>query len=104
MGQHRRLQTLQVPAGIDAQLVGENLPGPPVGIQRLRLPAGPVQAQHQLRSETFVQRIPARELLQFGDQFGVPSHGEIGLDARAQGAQVQFLQAGRSRPAQMAPR
>src|SRR5664279_6659154 len=42
MGQDRGLQILQVSAWVDPELVGENLPGPPVGIQRLRLPAAPV--------------------------------------------------------------
>ena len=94
VGQDRGLQVLQVPAGVDAQLVGEHVPGPPVDLQRLGLPAGPVQAQHQLPPQPLVQRIPGGQVLQFADQFRVASHRQVGPDAGGERAQPQFLQAG----------
>jgi hypothetical protein len=57
------VQSLQVRAGVDAKLLGEALPDVLVGLQRLLLPAGPVQRDHELPNQPF----PVREL---GDQTG----------------------------------
>jgi hypothetical protein len=37
--------------------------------------------------------MPAGELLQLGDELGVPAHGQVGLDAQFHRGQALFLQA-----------
>ena len=45
--------------GIDAELIGEQVADPPVGGQRVSLPAAPVQRQYQLAVQPLPQRVAA---------------------------------------------
>ena len=73
-------QLLQRPTRFDTHLVRERPPGTAVGIQRVGLPPRAIQAHHQLLVQPLVQRMPGDQALQFPDEFGVPTHHQIGLD------------------------
>ena len=60
--------------------------------ERLRLPAGTVEREHQLGPETFPERVVGDQDLQLGDQFGPASEGEIGFDAGLDGHQPQLFE------------
>ena len=55
--QHRLLQPAQLLPRFQPQLGGQHVPGPPVGRQRISLPLGPVQRQHQQPPQPLPQRI-----------------------------------------------
>jgi hypothetical protein len=87
LGEDGGLKLLQRRARVDAQLLGQGLAGPSVGLQRLGLPAGAVQGQHEQPVQPLVQRMPGDEGLQLADELGVAPEGQIGLQAGLQGAQ-----------------
>ena len=58
VGQDGGVQALQRLAGVDAEFIGEQVTDAPVGGKRVRLPAAPVQGQHELA----VQPLPHRML------------------------------------------
>jgi hypothetical protein len=68
LAQHGQLCRLQSRARVDAQLVGQLLPGSPVDRQCTSLAARPVQGKHQLAGESFPQRFRGHERLQLGHQ------------------------------------
>ena len=92
------MQPLQRLAGVDAELAGEQFADPPVGGERVGLPAAPVQRQHELAVQPLPQRVPGHQLLQLGDERVVPAERQVGVDAGLQRGQPQFLQAGGLRP------
>ena len=53
----------------DAQVADQHTAHVLVGVQRFGLPSGPGQREHQLRVESFAQRVLADHIAQFGDQF-----------------------------------
>ena len=82
MGEHSGVQALQGLAGVDAELIGEQVAGPAVGGQRLGLPVAPVQRQHQLAVQPLPQRMLGGQLLQLGGERIVPAKRQIGVDPR----------------------
>ena len=83
---------------VDAELTGEQVAGPPVGGQRLGLPAAAIQRQHELAVQPFPQRILGGQLLQLAGERVMPAKRQVRLDPRLEGGEPQFLQAGRLRP------
>ncbi len=79
-------------ARIDAQLVRENGPGLGKLGQRVALPVGPVQRQHQLLPEPLAQRMLGHQRGQLGDHGRVPAEREIGGDPVLDGLQAQGLE------------
>jgi hypothetical protein len=57
LGEHPALQLAQVPARLDTQFVNEQRARFRVDRQRLALPPGPVERQHQLSTEPLPERI-----------------------------------------------
>ena len=98
VGEHGGVQALQRLAGIDAELPGEQVADPPVGGQRVGLPAAPVQRQHELAVQPLPQRMPGDQLLQLGGQRVVPAQRQVRVDPGLDRGQPQLLQAGRLRP------
>src|SRR6185312_4571802 len=62
VGQDGPVQVLQRFPGVDAELTGEQVTGPPVGGQRFGLPAAPVQRQHELAVQPLPQRMVGGQL------------------------------------------
>ncbi len=81
LGEDLRLQVTELPARIDPELIGQRPSGVLERPERVRLAAGAVQGQHQRRAEAFAEGMVGDESLELGDQVGVASEGEIGVDA-----------------------
>lgn len=69
--QNRLVQTLQFRSRINAQLLGEDGPNTPIVGERIGLPAAPVQGQHVLSRQPFIQRMGPTALGQGRQQRGV---------------------------------
>ena len=81
------MQQPELGTWIDAELVGQDVPHDLVGGQGVGLPAGAVQAQHQLGVELLLQRVIRDQLAQFGDDLTVPPQMQVGVDPRRQRVQ-----------------
>jgi hypothetical protein len=92
LGQDCPFQLLESRAGVDAELLGQGLPGPSVGLQGFGLPARAVQGQHELAVETLPQRMGRHQRLQLTNQLGVATQGKLGLDRILHGGQAALLQ------------
>ena len=88
------MQPLEIRAGIGAQLVGEDLLGLRVGLQRLGR-AALLQGTHELVPEPLPQGMPGRELAQLGDHFRCATTVDPGLHPQLKGVKPQFLEPGR---------
>ena len=76
--QDRAFELLERTTGIDTELVDERPASLLVGPQRLCLASAPVEPEDQLAAQALLAR--AHELLKLGDEVGVPSEREVGLD------------------------
>ena len=94
MGQDGCVQALQRLPGIDAELTGEQVAGPPVGGERLGLPAAAVQRQHELAVQPLPQRMLSGQLFQLGGERVVPAKRQVSVDPGLQRGEPQLLQAG----------
>ena len=74
--QDRHLELLQRLARVDTELVGEPLPRPGVGCQRVRLPITPVEGGHQLAPEPLAHRVLEDGPIQLRHQGGVLAQRE----------------------------
>ena len=99
VAQDRPLEAGQVDARIDAELVAEQHPGPFEGPERLGLPTGPVQADHQLLPSPLPQWLVVDQVLERGDGRGPQL--ELGIGSGFQGELAQLLEpaAARAPPA-----
>ena len=68
-------------------------------LERLRLPAAPVQRQHQLPAQPLAQRVAAYQPVQLGDQLGVVAEHQLRLDPLLQAGELLLCQ-----PALLEPR
>ena len=59
----------------------------------LRLPAAPVEREHQLRAELLAQWVSADELLELADECPVRAELQVGGDSPLERAQPELLQA-----------
>jgi hypothetical protein len=83
-GQDRLLEVLELAAGLQAQVLDQQSSHLPVDAQRLGMPPGAMQRQHQLCVEPLAKRVLGGQRGQLGNQRGVPSKREIGVDAQLQ--------------------
>ena len=86
------LERAQLRTGIGAELVREDPPGALQRGQRIALPAGAVEREHQEAPPVFAQRIFGDEALQVADDLGVPPQRQPRLDQAGEGAGPQFGQ------------
>ena len=90
--QNRSVQGLELGAGIDALLVDERSARVVVRAERVRLPAGAVEREHELGAQSLTQRVATDECLQLGHQVRVGLDLEIGRDPVLQHAEPQVLE------------
>jgi hypothetical protein len=95
LAQDRGLQVAQRLARVDAEVVGEGLAQPVVRGQRVGLPAGPVQREHELPVDLLVERLLPGQPLQVRYQLGVLAERELGVDQRPLGVQPHLVQPAR---------
>ena len=88
----RLLQTLQRRARLDPELVHEHAPRPLICVECLRLPAGPVEREHQLSAQPLAQGVLGDKRLQLGDQVAMAAEREVGFDPLLECRQPELLQ------------
>ena len=93
LAQDRRVEALQLGARLDAELVDERLPRRRVHLERLGLPPGPVEREHQLRARALAKRVRSDERLELADELGVAAEGEVGVDPLLERREPQLLEA-----------
>jgi hypothetical protein len=71
---------VQLRAWFEAQFLGERVPRVAVGGERVRLPAAPVQGEHELDAEALAERVAPHQRRQLGHQVGVEPKGEVGVE------------------------
>ena len=92
LGEDRRLQPAQLRPRVDAQLLDQDRPGPLIGQQRVGLPTGAVQGQHELGPQPLPQRLLPDQPLQLGHQLPMPPQPQVRLDPILQRDQPQLGQ------------
>ena len=90
--QDRLFELLQGAPGLESELVEELAPSVPVGLQRVGLPAGSVQREHQLAAQALAQRMLAHQRLELAHQPGMLARGQIRVDPVLERGQTGFLQ------------
>jgi hypothetical protein len=93
-GEDDRLEPAQVGARLDAELGHQPGAGPPVGLQRLALPAGPVERAHEQLPQPLPQRVSGHQRLELGGGAGVATEGELGGEEVLGGVEPDLLQPG----------
>ncbi|EFK99548.1 predicted protein [Streptomyces sp. SPB78] len=99
--EHRLVRRAERLARVDAELFGEDGAALVVRLERVGLPAAPVQRRHELRPYALAHRVLGDEPGQFGGHEVVPAEFEVRVDARLQGEQAFLLQRGEFRLAQL---
>src|SRR4029453_7165012 len=90
--EHRALQSLQRPAGLEAKLLYEHLSGFVVDPKRLGLTARPGEGDHELGAESLSQRVLRDQRLELRHQLGMAAKRKLGLDPVLRGRRAQLLQ------------
>jgi hypothetical protein len=88
------LQRLELAAGFDPELLDESATRLLVASERLRLPAGTVQREHQLDAQPLPQRLARDVRLELPDERRVAAEGKIGLEPLLERLQAELLDAG----------
>ena len=73
------MHAAQERARLEAQLLDEELAALAVGLERLRLPAGAVEGEHELGAQPLAQRMRADERLELADDLRVRADRELRL-------------------------
>ena len=92
MPQDRPLQLLQRGTGLDAELVDECGSGLAVGLERLRLPARPVERAHHQLTGAFAERMGVNEPFGLRKRVAMAAAGKIGLERALQHEQAHLLE------------
>jgi hypothetical protein len=74
-------------AGLDAELVDEHASCVAEGRERLGLPTGPIQRNHQLPTQTLAVRMLDDQALELGKRLRVPTELEVRLDSLLEGGE-----------------
>ena len=86
------MQLAQFGAGVDAELLGDGVPGLSVDLERLGVPPGAVQGAHQQQPQALPQRMVRQQPAQLGDGLVVPAEGKFGRDPQFDGAKAELGQ------------
>ena len=92
LDEDRLLEPLQRGTGLEAELLAEVVGGPPVGAQRLALPARPVEGEHELTPEPLAQRVLGDQRLELPHHVGRAPEGEVGVEPQLDGAEPELLE------------
>ncbi len=82
----------EVGAGFGAELFHQEVPGALVEGERLGLPAGAEQGEHQLADQRLAQRVLSDQPPEFRDEFGVPAERQLGVEAELHRLEPQLLE------------
>ena len=93
LGEDRALELAQPLARLDPQLVGQRAAGVAVGLQRVGLPVGPVEREHELRPQPLTVGVLGDQALEPPEQVGVAAESELGLGQQLEGRGAQVVKA-----------
>ena len=86
------LELAQRRARVDPELLDENAPALLKGLERLRLPSGTVEGEHQLPAKALAERMLSDEPLQLADDVGMQAERELRLDSFLERGHAQLFQ------------
>ena len=98
LAQDRSVELLELLAGLDAELVDEDVPGVLKRPERLGLPTRPVEREHQLCAQPFAQWMALDERLELSDELRGAPGGELRVEPFFENRQQLLLQPGDLRP------
>ena len=98
LGEDGPLEAAQLLARLQPELLVEKAAAGLVDGQRVGLPAGAVEGEHELATEPLAQRVLLDELLELGHELRVASELEVGVDPLLEGCQALLLEAGARGP------
>lgn len=81
-------------AGLDPELVHEELPRLLVGGEGLGLPSSPVEGEHELAAQPLAIRVPRDERLELGHELGTAAQREVEVDALFDRGEAQAVEPG----------
>ena len=87
-----RLESFELGAGLDSELVDEAGARILVDLQGFGLPARTIQRKHQLPAKRLAERMVAHERLELADHVSVLAELEIGVDPLAEDDEPQLLE------------
>ena len=87
------LELLQCGSGLEAERLHERGASLTEPRQRVRLPAGAIQGDHQVPAEAFVERVVEHELLELRHELRAAAELELGPEAPLQDRDAQVAQA-----------
>ncbi len=94
LAEDRGLELAELRAGVDAELLDERLARAAVGGERVRLPAGAVEREHQLRARPLAQGLRRDERLELRDELRMAPEREIGVDPLLERDRAELLEPG----------
>src|SRR5581483_4680770 len=89
----RVLDPPELRAGLEAELVDVDPPGRPVRLERVCLPAAPVEREHQLAPEPLAERAFVDRVLELGDDLPMLAERERGLEPLLERVDPQIFEA-----------
>jgi hypothetical protein len=93
----RRLELDELRSRVEAQLFGQHVAGAGVRPERVGLPSGSVQGDHQAPGEALAQRMLLGRPLQLARRLGVAPEGEQGVEAALERGDAQLAPRDRRR-------
>ena len=94
MAQDRPLELVQLGRELQAELVVERGARGGERVERVGLPAGAVEREHELRTESLAKRLFADERLELGHELRVTALREVGLDPQLERLEPQLVETG----------
>ena len=96
--QHAGLELLQRRRGLEAEGLDQGGASRPERLERLGLPAGAVERDHQLAAQPLVEWMLGHELLELGDELRAAAELELGFEALLRDRQANLAQPLDDRP------
>src|SRR5262249_42080363 len=84
----------QLRAGLESELLDQNVASDLEGTQRVGLPSCAVQSDHELAAQPLPQRVGGNEGFKFDDAVVDPAEGDVEIDALLDHRQTQLHEAG----------
>lgn len=80
LAEDRAVESFQLLARLDPEVVDERRPGRLVRVERLCLTAGAIQREHEQSAKRLAERMLCDDSLELGDHLGVATGFDVGLD------------------------
>jgi len=92
------LKLLQIPPRLNTKPVNQSHPSPPVNVQRVHLPPGPIKREHELHAQPLPKRLGLGQYLELGSNLAMPPTGQLGVEAVLEHQHPLVLDRGELRP------